>query len=78
MYPQREPSALWQRLGLTLIPGVFKLQSVSSTLHMSPAVGQAILQRIPFYIKSEHMMREWKEPTLPQQVISGLAELLSS
>lgn len=23
-------------------------------------------------------MREWKEPALPQQVISGLAELLSS
>lgn len=32
----------------------------------------------PLLYKSQHMIREWKEPPLPQQVISGLAELLSS
>lgn len=32
----------------------------------------------PLLYKSQHMIQEWKEPTLPPQVISGLAELLSS
>lgn len=40
--------------------------------------GSAHPAKNPLIYKSQHTMREWKEPTLPQQVISGLAELLSS
>lgn len=56
-WPQQEPGALWQNLGLSLLLGVFQLCSGILTLQTSPSSGRAqtILQR-SLLNKSQHMM----------------------